>query len=384
MKLSHSKLSTILSCPMTYYLGYVLGISKKEEKPALAIGSAVHWGIEHNTEDLTEYFNEHSSFKTRDSYTKDQLLAEAMVHGYLKHKDEIFKKLLTDPETGEQLQLLEETHELYLTGKLKTYNIKEIDFHDFVGIVDLLLLTNKGFIIIDYKTSTFEPDWNTYLEQIYRYIMLLRTTFPDIPICKVGIVNIRKTGIRQKKGETQFQFLQRMKFEYDINDENYVNYHEYPMNDIDPVLLDNYIANLSRMCDAAYMIDKNKTWYINYPGLVNNYGKTEFYDLIYRTPDAHILYKISDRIWNEDDNVFENVRDCTPLDMDVVLYDNCLNKYSIFKDEFLKAKKLDTNNSMTVRTFIDDYLKPNYRVDDTLINKYIETLQNEYRLQLIN
>jgi hypothetical protein len=41
---------------MTYYLKYKVGINLKVKKPALAIGSAVHWGIEHNTDDLTEYW----------------------------------------------------------------------------------------------------------------------------------------------------------------------------------------------------------------------------------------------------------------------------------------------------------------------------------------
>ena len=62
MKLSHTKLQTILECPMTYFLNYKEGIKLKEEKSALAIGSAVHWGIEHNTDDLEEYYNEEEKY----------------------------------------------------------------------------------------------------------------------------------------------------------------------------------------------------------------------------------------------------------------------------------------------------------------------------------
>ena len=76
MKLSHSKLSTILSCPMSYYLSYEQGIALKDVKPALSIGSAVHYGIEHNTDDLTEYYNKSAGFKSRDNFTRDQLIAE--------------------------------------------------------------------------------------------------------------------------------------------------------------------------------------------------------------------------------------------------------------------------------------------------------------------
>lgn len=55
---SHSKLDTILNCPMSYYLRYVQGISPKKDKPAFEIGSAVHWGIEHDTYDLIDYYSE--------------------------------------------------------------------------------------------------------------------------------------------------------------------------------------------------------------------------------------------------------------------------------------------------------------------------------------
>lgn len=41
---------------MTFFLRYKCGINTKAKKPALEIGSAVHWGIEHATEDLSEYY----------------------------------------------------------------------------------------------------------------------------------------------------------------------------------------------------------------------------------------------------------------------------------------------------------------------------------------
>lgn len=369
MKFSHSKLSTILNCPATYYLSYIQGISSKIEKPALAIGSAVHWGIEHNTEDLSEYYFENSTFKKKDNYTSDQMLAEAMVHGYLKHKDEIFNDILSD-EDGTKAELIEESHEIYLTGKLKS-KIEGLEYHDFVGIVDLLLLTNKGFIIIDYKTSSIEPDWSKYLDQIYRYIMLIQTAFPEVPVYKIGIVNIRKTKIKQKKTENELQFMQRLKLEYDLNDENYVNYHQYSMKDIDKKYMEKYISNLSKMCDLAYNIDKNKIWYINYNDVVNVYGKSEFYDIFYQTPDAYLLYKINDYIWNEEEQKFENSRDCVPIDMLVLEKDNIMNKYSLFKEEFNNIK--ENNPDTTLEQFID-YIKLNYLCDNNLLNKYVDTL----------
>lgn len=360
MKLSHSKLSCILSCPMTYYLTYIEGISKKVEKPALAIGSAVHWGIEHDTEDLTEYFG-----SADNAYTKEQMLSEAMVHGYLKHKDEIFASILTDPETGEKLELVNETHELYLNGKLKS---SAFDFHDFVGIVDLLLLTNKGFVIIDYKTSTYEPDWDNYLDQIYRYIFLLHSTYSDVPIVKVGIVNIRKTGIRQKKTENETEFLNRMKFEYELNDEHYVNYHEYPLITLDKERIRSYIENLSKMCDAAQVIADRKSWYINFSAANGTYGKSDFWDIFYHTPDAYLLYKISDSVWDEDSKSIVNTRDCVPIDMMVIDHNNVLNHYDKFKS-IIKDETIDDH--------LFDRLKKSYICDDSLLNQYVDTFLHE-------
>lgn len=362
MKLSHSKMNTILCCPMTYYLTYEQGIQAKVEKPALAIGSAVHWGIEHDTNDLSEYYGQ--SFKNLNNYTRDQLLAEAMVYAYQKHKIEIFEKMLTDPQTGEKLSLVEETHELYLNATLPSRFSDE--GNKFVGIVDLLLLTNKGFIIVDYKTSTYEPDWDNYLEQLYRYIFEVRENFPDIPIVKVAIINIRKTGIRQKKSETEFEFLQRMRFEYDINDENLVNYHEFLPVDIDKQLLDNYINNLAKQADTATMIVNNKMWYINYGAAKGQYGKSEFYDIFYKTPGCECLYSIADDIWDEDNQTFIDRRDCIELDMKVIDYSNVLNKYNIFETELLA-----TSCSSKEEFFTE--LAENYIVDTNLLETYWRT-----------
>ena len=366
MKLSHSKLSTILSCPMTYYLSYIQNIQPKVEKAALAIGSAVHWGIEHNTDDLSEYYKNNGTFKQGDAYTRDQLLAEAMIHGYMKHKDELFDKLLTD-KNGEKLTLLSEDHELYLSGKLKS---TRGDAHDFVGIIDLLLLTNKGFVLVDYKTSSLVPDWDNYLDQLYRYIFELRENFPDTPIVKIAIINIRKTGIRQKKNETEFEFLQRMKFEYDINDEDYVNYHEFNPDDLDKTLIDNYIKNLSKMADMADMIDKNKMWFINYGAAKGQYGRSPYYDIFYHTPGAEALYNIKDYIWSIEEEKFIEWRDCIALDMKVIDYDNVLNKYSIFKEKLL-------NTTATTKEDFFNELSESYIVDENLLEMYWLTFVKE-------
>lgn len=402
MKLSHSKLSKIMSCPMSYRLSYDMGIWTKVKKPALSIGSAVHYGIEHELTDLSEYFKSQGSFKQGDDYTKEQLLAESMVHGYLKHKDDIFKEILKDPETGETLELMDESHELYVTGKLKSF-LKHQTHHDFIGIIDLLLFTNKGFIILDYKTSTYEPDWETYLDQIYRYIFMLRSEFPDVPIVKVGIINIKKSAIRQKKIENESQFRNRLMWEYETNTENYVNYHEFPQKDIDETLLNAYINNLSRMADCAQTIVDNKMFFINFSNAKGTYGKTDFYDIFYRTPNAYVMYMITDDLWDDNMEVkhvekledgteqtkityggFTDRRACVELDMRCADadYEKVLNKFKMFSDAFeAYTKNYPTSKTVFSQDDFFKYLKSIYYTDDTLLERYWETLLKKIELK---
>ena len=376
MRLSHSKLSQLLSCPMSYYLSNIVGLYKKEEKPALMIGSAVHWGIEHSTYDLTDFWKQNGSFKTQDAYTREQVLAESMVFGYLKHKNEIFKEILTDPKNGEQLELLEETHELFIDGILPSNLYPEP--HKFVGIIDLLLTTDRGFIIIDYKTSTFEPNWDDYLEQLYRYIFEVRSNFPDIPIVKIGIVNIRKTGIRQKKNENEDEFKARIRAEYDNNSENLVNYHEFFMDDINEQFLDDYVKNLSKMADFGQKIHDEKLFYINYGAAKNQYGKSDWWDIFYHTPDCNVLYGIKDYVWNEETEQFEDHRDCVMIDMQACDFATGTNQFGIEllnKYDHFKQHLLETKTESKEEFFAE--LKQQHLVDKNLLELYWRTFIRE-------
>lgn len=375
MRLSHSKLSCILTCPMTYYLRYKMGINLKIKKSALAIGSAVHWGIEHNTDDLTEFLKTDEgvrAFKMQDNYTRERILAESMIYGYLKHKDELFNMILF--KNGESLDLIEETHELELYSELKSFMYKEA--HNFMGIIDLLLLTNKGFIIIDYKTSSQTPDWDKYLEQIYRYIFLLKKNFPEVPVVKIGIINLRKASIRQKKNENDDEFNRRLRLEYELNDEEYITYHEYLPEDLNETLINQYIENLSKEADMAEMIEESNNFYINYNEAVSIYGKSDYYDIFYHTPDAFLLYNITDTIYNKEFNELYNVRDCKPLDMLVLDNNNVLNKYDTFKTNALAYYTV--SNSVN-KEEIFNHLKKSYLCDDELLETYWDTLEYEIK-----
>lgn len=368
MRLSHSKLNLLLGNPMEYFLCYKMGITPKVEKKALSIGSAVHWGIENNTEDLSSYFG--SNF----NYDRDSLMAEAMVHGYFYHKEQIFNELLTKKD-GTKLELLQETHELFIDGKLKSFINN--DPHIFVGIIDLLLLTNEGFIVVDYKTSTNIPNWDDYLEQLYRYIFLLKSEFPELPVIKIAIINLRKTRSRQLRGESDISFLRRLKKDYEINDDSFVNWHIFDPSDIDEKFMSLYIDNLSRMADTGQLIDTNNAWFINYAS-TNSYGGSVYKDIIYHTPDCYVLYNIKDEIWDKYENELKQIRDCKPIDMKIIDENNVLNKYEIFEKELNKlltddVNKVVINNFIINKEELFKILKQNYVCDDDLLEMYFDT-----------
>lgn len=366
MHLSHSALQQILTCPATYFLSKVEGILPKKPSKALQIGSAFHWGCEHNTDDLTEYLKELDQYTATDSATqKDITLAEGMVYAYLQKKQAIFQKILTDYNGYGVLQLLDEQHELDLVAPLKSYKYDVP--HEFHGIIDLLLLTDKGWIVLDYKTSTQTPDFDKYLDQVLRYKYLVNTLLPEFPVYKIGIINVKKVSLRQKENENSENYLMRLKREYTINDDNLVTYHEFIPDDFSDQKSELYLKNFSRMCDFAQTIDENKLWFINYGNATSVYGKSEYWDIFYKTQNCFYMYKIYDPMFNPDFNEVTDYRDCVALDLEVLEHDNVLNHYSKFAE---------------IRSAVDDIpkedffkvLKENYLTDDTLLERY----WNEY------
>lgn len=380
MHLSHSGLQLLLTCPASYFLSKKQGISLKKETKALQVGSAFHWGCEHNTEDLKGYLDEIDPFQNLyNDFTKEVALATGMVHGYLKKKESIYKQILKSYE-GEDLTLIEEFHELDLLCDLPSLRFEKN--HEFHGIIDLLMLTDKGWIILDYKTSSMRPDFDKYLDQVLRYCWMVEQKFPEMPIYKVGIINVRKTGIKQRQGENEENYAMRIKREYDFDDCDLIEYHEFKPDDFEKSKMDLYIKNLSRMADFAQEIEDNNFWFINYGNAVSVYGKSEFWDLFYKTPDCKYLYKVYDPMFNTDLGEMSNYRDATDLDINSLEVPNPLNHYETFKEAFNKlpmsqVPALVLAQAEACRITCLKYCKEHYTTDDELLNRYWNELLRE-------
>lgn len=380
MHLSHSGLQLLLTCPASYFLSKKQGISLKKEAKALQVGSAFHWGCEHNTEDLKGYLDEIDPFQNLyNDFTKEVALATGMVHGYLKKKESIYKQILKSYE-GEDLTLVDEFHELDLLCDLPSLRFEKN--HEFHGIIDLLMLTDKGWIILDYKTSSMRPDFDKYLDQVLRYCWMVEQKFPEMPIYKVGIINVRKTGIKQRQGENEQNYAMRIKREYDFDDCDLIEYHEFKPDDFEKSKMDLYIKNLSRMADFAQEIEDHNFWFINYGNAVSVYGKSEFWDLFYKTPDCKYLYKVYDPMFNTDLGEMSNYRDATDLDINSLEVLNPLNHYETFKEAFNKlpmsqVPALVLAQAEACRITCLKYCKEHYTTDDELLNRYWNELLRE-------
>lgn len=363
---SHSKLECCLNNPMDYYLNYKIGIKPKEVKTAFQVGSAMHWGFEHNTEDLTEWFKENGTLKQSIGGSEEQEQAEAMCHGYFANYDKIMDEVLDDG-SGKRVRFVEgdhEFHELEIHAKLPSYSIDGKEY-DFMGIIDLLFLTEKGFIVMDYKSSSQIPDFEKYLDQIYRYIFLLETNFPSIPIYKIGIINLVKSKIKKLRTENDSEFKHRWAEQYEPYPNRLINVHMFDRSKIEQKAIDDYIDNFRKEVDLAYSIDQNSLYYINYKNAIAPY-RSDYYDIYFNTPNAFVMYSIRDTILDPDTNKLIKRRDCVPSDLLVVDKKNVLYSYETFENE------RNTHLSDTPQAFFE-YLLTKYIVNEELFKRYIVT-----------
>lgn len=371
---SHSSLNIIMKNPAEFYLRYICGIKPKAEKTALSLGSAVHWGLEHNTDDLTEFYNEKGSFKQWNNYTDEQVMAECIVSAYLRKKDDIYKEILKDKETGKPLAIEQEIHELQLTADIPSIN--DNNTYKFLGIIDLLFLTEKGWILVDYKTSSMAVDYDEYKSQLFKYFILLASNFPEVPVYKIGIINLRKTQIRRKKNENDDSFRNRIKMEYDLNEDNLIEFHTYMRDEFKQEQITNAMLGLSKQIKIAKSIEDNNLYFVNYSNVIDMYGKSQYYDLFYKTKDNYVLYTIKDSIYDEDENQVIDYRDCEPIDMMVLDTDESkiINRYDKFKERIseLKSNGIDSEKDIIKK------LKKEYVCSDTLLDRYFLTYKKGY------
>lgn len=182
MKLSYSRVDTFKQCPYKYKLRYVdrtQTIFNCDPGNALALGTALHAGIEKDTDTAIEgYFNQYP------------IINDLHIHEATKLRNLIPKAVEMLPDHGE--------HEV------------KIETEDFIGYIDLLVETESNhYDIYDFKYSN-SIDRYRESTQLHLYKYYFERTHPGAQIDKLYYVIVPKTQIRQRKNETLFEFRNRL------------------------------------------------------------------------------------------------------------------------------------------------------------------------------
>lgn len=191
MEVSASRIKTFKACRRAFYLKYVEELEPIQKPDALEIGSRYH--------ELLEEL-ETSGTLPSDVWTKES----AMAHAYAKYVYPHFKVAKAEEEIR--------------------YHINADD--DLVGRVDGL---SADGCLVEHKTTGSEigEDYEYNLmwdEQILAYMLATGTRKVYYTVC-------RKPTIRQKKGETEEEFYNRMIAWYDDDTEHKIRLLEIERTD---------------------------------------------------------------------------------------------------------------------------------------------------------
>ena len=358
MIFSHSKINLLLEDMFSYFLNYEMGIKPIQKQKALLVGEAVHYALENKNADLTQFFKENGSFEQQNTFSEEQVLSESLAEAYLEREENIQKAIIGDAK------IIETYKELEVKVKMKKSD------NEFLGIIDLLFLTDKGFIIVDYKTTSRTPNYDDYLEQLYRYCMLLNYQFPETPIYKIAIISLRKSSIRRKTNEDIESFKRRMILDYQERADEYIDYHVFE-GEVDKYIfneniLKDFYQNMENLISMCSKLLQSKTFPIVYKNAINIYGRSTYYYFIYWNEESiKTNFVIKDKIWNDELEEFQTQRSINDIDLKLVKSKKLNRKYIIKYIQFEEIwKELNEDEKQLIKK---------YKIDKKLLDIYVLT-----------
>lgn len=234
-KFSHSRVETFNSCKYKYKLRYVdklKTLPNTDPQNPLIIGTALHHGIEQDVKTaIKEYYMSFPVISTLHVY-------EAIK---LEHWIPRVKQLI---DTGNPLTF--------------EFEINSAVFHGFIDLIEEL--TDGTVAIYDFKYSN---NIDHYLESpqlhLYKYYYEMAT---EKKVSKIGFIFVPKVFIRQKKTETEIQFIKRLKIELEKKSIQVkeVDYDESKVKEFKESVMDiisemKFEKNKSRLCDFCEFKD---------------------------------------------------------------------------------------------------------------------------------
>lgn len=185
MVVSHSKIETFHQCKYKYKLKYIDGLKTifaPEANNALLIGTALHTGIEKN-----------SDIAINEYYSKFAIITDSHIEEVIKLEEVIRKCKEMLPPKG--------LHEV------------KIEYDNFIGFIDYLVPTEveNEFDLYDFKYSN---NIKNYMDsgQLHEYKYYYELSSGN-KIRNIYFLFAPKVAIRMKKTENTFQFRKRLKNE---------------------------------------------------------------------------------------------------------------------------------------------------------------------------
>lgn len=204
--LTYSRIKARKNCPMAEHIRYELGLTPKTKRDALALGTAVHRGLETGSiDDALAAFDGifPSAQEEQDKLEVTKATVGAMLGGYFKRfgvwpadsrKELQFSIPIINPETG---------------SKSRSFELQ--------GKIDALVQIEGQYWLVEYKTaSQINEDYFNRIEldeQVSTYMYAAQKAF-NIQIAGIIYRVLKKPSIRQKKTESLEQFCQRLAQDY--------------------------------------------------------------------------------------------------------------------------------------------------------------------------
>ena len=362
---SHSKINLLMEDLFSYFLNYKMKVKPIEKSKALSLGEAVHYALENENSDLDQFFKENGTLEQKNGYSYEQVLAESLSQAYLDRKNEILSNIVGNSKI------------LQIDKEIK-FEVPIDENNSFLGIIDLLITTDKGFIVIDYKTTSRTPNYDDYIEQLYRYCFILNIAKPKTPIYKIAIISLRKSGIKQKMNESIEDFKRRLILDYKERSDEYITWHTFDTESdkhiFNEEILKEHHNNLKKLIQVCDTIDQLNSYPKNYSKAQNVYGLNQYYDFIFWNRE-NILSKfyISDKSYNEESDLVEDRRNLNNLDLEIIKNstNSILNESIVHYNKFLQVIDGDIKN-YDEKKILDKYL-----VDVNLLRNYKKVFEIE-------
>ena len=303
MQFSYSRVGIYNQCPRRFkyqYIDELTTIQDPGHDDALVVGNSLHLGIETTPGTMLKHYYSHYP-------------------------------LIDDKQVNEAIKLEVMVNKVYkvLDGVNILHQEYTIDTPDFKGIVDLMVQNEDGSIdVFDFKYSN---NIDRYMESKQLHIYKYYLEQEGYRVNKLGFIFIPKTGIRQKKTESIYQFRKRLLttvnemkivfMEVKYQEEKVVEFQEECRKILTAT---DYPKNESKLCDwcefknycmkgETYMLlPKNekreinleqgvKLWLYGSPFAGKSYLANKFKDALFLNTDGNVKFIDSPYVEIKDD-----------------------------------------------------------------------------------